>query len=75
MRPVAAKAYFLRSLSTEAGMAWQARRWSRFMVRLGVGALRQARRRSAPPADAGSRRQCVAIGRLIQLITVKCDNS
>ncbi len=41
----AAKAYFLRSLSTETGMAWQARRWSRFMVRLGAGSIRQARGR------------------------------
>lgn len=37
-----AKAYFLRALSTETGMAWQARRWSRFIVRLGVGSMRRA---------------------------------
>lgn len=40
-----AKAYFLRSLSTETGLAWQARRWGRFIVRLGVGSVRQARTR------------------------------
>jgi 2-polyprenyl-6-methoxyphenol hydroxylase-like FAD-dependent oxidoreductase len=40
-----AKAYFLRALSTETGMAWQARRWSRFIVRLGVGSMRRARGR------------------------------
>ena len=32
-----AKAYYLRSLSTETGLAWQARRWGRFLVRLGRG--------------------------------------
>jgi hypothetical protein len=31
----AAKAYFLRSLSTETGLSWQARRWARFVGRLG----------------------------------------
>jgi 2-polyprenyl-6-methoxyphenol hydroxylase-like FAD-dependent oxidoreductase len=41
----AAKAYFLRSLSTETGLAWQARRWVRFIGRLGIGSLRQARQR------------------------------
>jgi 2-polyprenyl-6-methoxyphenol hydroxylase-like FAD-dependent oxidoreductase len=41
----AIKAYYLRSLSTETGMTWQARRWSRFIVRLGVGSVRQARGR------------------------------
>jgi 2-polyprenyl-6-methoxyphenol hydroxylase-like FAD-dependent oxidoreductase len=41
----AAKAYFLRSLSTETGLAWQARRWARFVGRLGIGSLRQARER------------------------------
>jgi 2-polyprenyl-6-methoxyphenol hydroxylase-like FAD-dependent oxidoreductase len=38
-----AKAYFLRALSTSAGFAWSARRWSRFIGQLGVGALRRAR--------------------------------
>jgi 2-polyprenyl-6-methoxyphenol hydroxylase-like FAD-dependent oxidoreductase len=38
-----AKAYFLRALSTSAGLAWSARRWSRFIGQLGVGALRRAR--------------------------------
>jgi 2-polyprenyl-6-methoxyphenol hydroxylase-like FAD-dependent oxidoreductase len=35
------KAYHLRSLSVEPGVSWQARRWARFMVRLGIGMLRQ----------------------------------
>jgi 2-polyprenyl-6-methoxyphenol hydroxylase-like FAD-dependent oxidoreductase len=40
-----AKAYFLRALSTDARLAWRARRWSRFLGLAGIGALRQARRR------------------------------
>jgi 2-polyprenyl-6-methoxyphenol hydroxylase-like FAD-dependent oxidoreductase len=40
-----AKAYYLRSLSTETGLTWQARRWGRFLVRLSVGSVRQARGR------------------------------
>jgi 2-polyprenyl-6-methoxyphenol hydroxylase-like FAD-dependent oxidoreductase len=36
-----AKAYHLRSLSIETGLTWSARRWVRFMGRLGVGLLRQ----------------------------------
>ena len=47
----AAKAYYLRSLSTEAGLAWQARRWGRFIVRLSVGSVRQARGRLPPALD------------------------
>ena len=34
------KAYYLRSLSLEAGWPWRARRWTRFLSQLGVGALR-----------------------------------
>jgi 2-polyprenyl-6-methoxyphenol hydroxylase-like FAD-dependent oxidoreductase len=46
----AAKAYQLRALSIEPGLSWEARRWARFMVRLGIGSLRQARERlSAGP--------------------------
>ena len=40
-----AKAFYLRSLSTDAGFAWQARRWSRFLGQLGLGTLREARTR------------------------------
>jgi len=40
-----AKAYYLRSLSTDAGLAWSARRWGRFIGQLGAGALGQARER------------------------------
>jgi 2-polyprenyl-6-methoxyphenol hydroxylase-like FAD-dependent oxidoreductase len=38
-----AKAFFLRSLSTETGLLWQLRRWSRFLGRLGIGTLRSKR--------------------------------
>jgi 2-polyprenyl-6-methoxyphenol hydroxylase-like FAD-dependent oxidoreductase len=49
------KAYHLRSLSVEPGVSWQARRWARFMVRLGIGMLRQMRGRlSSDRADAAS---------------------
>src|ERR1043166_2983150 len=41
----ATKAYYLRSLSIEPGLPWQARLWARFMGRLGVGMLRQVRER------------------------------
>jgi 2-polyprenyl-6-methoxyphenol hydroxylase-like FAD-dependent oxidoreductase len=36
------KAYYLRSLSTETGLAWRARRGGKFLAHLGKGALRQA---------------------------------
>jgi len=55
----ATKAYYLRSLSTEPGLPWQARRWVRFMGRLGVGMLRQVRDRmsiGAPQAGSGPSR-------------------
>ena len=35
------KAYHLRSLSVDPGISWQAQRCARFMVRLGIGVLRQ----------------------------------
>ena len=55
----ATKAYYLRALSTEPGLPWQARRWVRFMGRLGVGMLRQVRDRmslGAPQAGSGPSR-------------------
>jgi 2-polyprenyl-6-methoxyphenol hydroxylase-like FAD-dependent oxidoreductase len=36
------KAHYLRSLSTETGLAWRARRGGKFLAHLGKGALRQA---------------------------------
>jgi 2-polyprenyl-6-methoxyphenol hydroxylase-like FAD-dependent oxidoreductase len=37
------KAYHLRSLTIDNGVAWRARRWARFLVRLGQGTLRRLR--------------------------------
>lgn len=56
-----AKAYHLRSLSTEDGIAWRLRRWARFVARLASGAQLSLRRRLAagrviagrPPVPAG----------------------
>jgi 2-polyprenyl-6-methoxyphenol hydroxylase-like FAD-dependent oxidoreductase len=52
----AAKAFHLRALTTEPGLTWQARRWVRFVGRLGVGMLRQASERmsaKSPQANEG----------------------
>ena len=55
-----AKAWYLRSLSTDAGISWQARRWAKFVGQLSVGALRNTRERLSmrslerPGAPAGS---------------------
>jgi 2-polyprenyl-6-methoxyphenol hydroxylase-like FAD-dependent oxidoreductase len=38
-----AKAFQLRSLSIDNGISWRARRWARFIARLGEGLLRQVR--------------------------------
>ena len=38
-----AKAYSLRALSIEPGLLWSARRWARFIARLGLFALRRLR--------------------------------
>jgi 2-polyprenyl-6-methoxyphenol hydroxylase-like FAD-dependent oxidoreductase len=40
-----AKAFHLRSLSTNNGLSWRARRWARFLVRAGQGFARHWRRR------------------------------
>jgi 2-polyprenyl-6-methoxyphenol hydroxylase-like FAD-dependent oxidoreductase len=40
-----AKAHYLRSLSTDAGLTWTALRWGKFLGQLGVGTLRQAQRK------------------------------
>jgi 2-polyprenyl-6-methoxyphenol hydroxylase-like FAD-dependent oxidoreductase len=45
-----AKAYQLRSLSTDNRISWRARRWARFIARLGEGTLRRVRGR----LEAGS---------------------
>jgi 2-polyprenyl-6-methoxyphenol hydroxylase-like FAD-dependent oxidoreductase len=48
-----AKAYHLRSVSTDNGLSWRARRWARFMARAGEGLLRRLR----DPLTAGSPKQ------------------
>jgi 2-polyprenyl-6-methoxyphenol hydroxylase-like FAD-dependent oxidoreductase len=45
-----AKAYQLRSLSIDNGISWRARRWARFIARLGEGTVRRVRGR----IEAGS---------------------
>jgi 2-polyprenyl-6-methoxyphenol hydroxylase-like FAD-dependent oxidoreductase len=55
-----AKAWFLRSLSTETGPLWAARRFGRFAGHLAIGTLRQWRERAplppiAPPVAARDR--------------------
>jgi 2-polyprenyl-6-methoxyphenol hydroxylase-like FAD-dependent oxidoreductase len=52
------KAYYLRSLSTDAGLPWQARRWGRFLARAAIGTLRQARERL--PARSPDRQEATA---------------
>jgi 2-polyprenyl-6-methoxyphenol hydroxylase-like FAD-dependent oxidoreductase len=39
-----AKAYHLRSLSTDNGLSWRAQRWARFLVRLAQGTVRAVRK-------------------------------
>jgi 2-polyprenyl-6-methoxyphenol hydroxylase-like FAD-dependent oxidoreductase len=65
-----AKAYHLRSLTLDNGVAWRARRWARFLLRLGQGTLRRLREITGtrpaaqeklaapekPTTDAGRRR-------------------
>jgi 2-polyprenyl-6-methoxyphenol hydroxylase-like FAD-dependent oxidoreductase len=43
----AAKAFYLRSLSIDAGLPWRARRWGKFIGQLGFATLRQAGARLA----------------------------
>ena len=47
-----AKAFQLRSLSIDNGISWRARRWARFIVRLGEGLLRQVRDRLTAGSSA-----------------------
>jgi 2-polyprenyl-6-methoxyphenol hydroxylase-like FAD-dependent oxidoreductase len=50
-----AKAYHLRSLSTDQGLPWLARRWARFLVRLAQGTRHALRKRlvAGSPAPHG----------------------
>jgi 2-polyprenyl-6-methoxyphenol hydroxylase-like FAD-dependent oxidoreductase len=49
----AARAFYVRSISTDAGILWQARRWGKFIGQSGVGAARRVQRLFADaPAPA-----------------------
>jgi 2-polyprenyl-6-methoxyphenol hydroxylase-like FAD-dependent oxidoreductase len=39
----AARSFFLRSLSTDEGLSWRARRWTRFGVQIGASAVGRAK--------------------------------
>jgi 2-polyprenyl-6-methoxyphenol hydroxylase-like FAD-dependent oxidoreductase len=54
----AAMAYYVRSISVDPGLLWQARRWGRFVAHLGVGTVRRARAR--PSIGAPGRQDAVA---------------
>ena len=54
----AAKAFYLRSISIDAGLSWRARRWGKLIGQLGVGAIRQTGERlsvrSSDPQQAAA---------------------
>jgi 2-polyprenyl-6-methoxyphenol hydroxylase-like FAD-dependent oxidoreductase len=50
-----AKAYRLRSLSIDPRLSWRARRWGKFVGRLGLGALRRLGERLSPEWPRGKR--------------------
>jgi 2-polyprenyl-6-methoxyphenol hydroxylase-like FAD-dependent oxidoreductase len=56
-----AKAYHLRSLSTDHGLSWRAQRWARFLVRLAQG-TRHAIRKRRLAGPAGPHRTSGAAG-------------
>ena len=41
----AARAFYVRSISIDAGILWQARRWGKFIGQSGIGAARRVRGR------------------------------
>ncbi|HET7680879.1 MAG TPA: NAD(P)/FAD-dependent oxidoreductase [Xanthobacteraceae bacterium] len=52
------KAFYLRALSVETGLVWRARRWARFLARLGMGAWQRMlapRRLGSQEMAAGTR--------------------
>jgi 2-polyprenyl-6-methoxyphenol hydroxylase-like FAD-dependent oxidoreductase len=57
----AAKASYLRSLSLEDGWPWRARRWTRFIGQLGVGALRDLREPALGTSPPRRRQQRTAV--------------
>jgi 2-polyprenyl-6-methoxyphenol hydroxylase-like FAD-dependent oxidoreductase len=52
------KAFWLKSISIDPGMAWAARRWARFVVRFVLGKLRENR----SPAGSGASQPSQAVG-------------
>jgi len=50
----AAKAFDVRSLSVDPRFIWAARRWARFLARMGIGAMRQVRARLSAKSPAAS---------------------
>jgi 2-polyprenyl-6-methoxyphenol hydroxylase-like FAD-dependent oxidoreductase len=52
------KAFWLKSMSIDPGIAWAARRWARFIARFVLGKLREDR----SPAASGASRPSQAIG-------------
>jgi len=50
----AAKAFDVRSLSVDPRLTWAARRWARFLARMGIGAMRQLRARLSAKSPAAS---------------------
>ena len=59
-----AKAYHLRSLSIDNGLAWRAQRWARFVVRLSLGIGRAIRKRFA--TEAGPRGLAAGPARIVR---------
>jgi 2-polyprenyl-6-methoxyphenol hydroxylase-like FAD-dependent oxidoreductase len=55
-----AKAFYLRSISIDAGLSWRARRWGKLIGQLSVGALRQTSERLS--ARSSDRQQAAAGG-------------
>jgi hypothetical protein len=49
------KAFSLRALTIEPGIAWAARRWLRFFARLAIGKRRELLARFAPKAAPAQR--------------------
>jgi CelD/BcsL family acetyltransferase involved in cellulose biosynthesis/flavin-dependent dehydrogenase len=46
------KAHYVRSISADPGLSWQARRWAKFLLQLGKGAFRRGRVPPCQPTQA-----------------------
>jgi 2-polyprenyl-6-methoxyphenol hydroxylase-like FAD-dependent oxidoreductase len=56
------KAFTLRSMSIDPGLAWAARRWARFLGRLAIGAVRQLKTPKSPARESGPARESAVAG-------------